>query len=86
MKCGGPASGRGFPAYKGPMQDHLNTFCFICGKDASAGVEIGGRVLGACHNMGPNGQTCVDKLKLILERQRVIVKEFVVPVVGGAKS
>jgi hypothetical protein len=76
----------GFPMYKGIMEGKLHTFCFICGRDADAAVEIGGRLLGVCNRQGPNGETCVDKLKLILMRQGVVAKERVVPVVNGGRG
>lgn len=86
MDCGGPSVSRGFPAYKGIMEGQLATFCFICGRDADAGVEIGGRMLGVCNNMGPGNETCMDKLRRLLARQRVIAKENVVVVVNGGKK
>jgi hypothetical protein len=83
MKCGGPSVGRGFPAYKGPMEGTVHLFCFICGKDPHAIVEIGGRKLGVCGNIGPGGKACVDKFRDIMAKQKVIVRERVVPVIGG---
>lgn len=80
--CGGPGVGRGFPDYKGPMEGNLGQFCFICGRGADAGVEIGGRVLGVCNGVVTGGTTCLQKLKGILARQRVVVREFAVPVIG----
>lgn len=84
--CGGPATGRGFPKYKGPLEGHLAKVCFICGCSATAGVEIGGRMIGVCDRMGPHKETCMDKLKRILTRAGVVaVKETVVPVIGGGE-
>lgn len=80
--CGGPMAGRAFPQYKGPMETMLQSFCYICGKEPSGGIMIGGRMLGICETLGPNGQTCLDKFKLILDRRdNVVVKEHVVPVI-----
>ena len=80
--CGGPAVGKGFPKYKGIMENTLHTFCFICGRDADAGVEIMGSMLGVCNNKGVDRETCVEKLRKILSRQPVNVREHVVAVVG----
>lgn len=82
-ECGGPLARRMFPLYKGPMENMLSSFCYICGGEPSGGIMIGSKVLGICDKMGPNGQTCMDKFKLILDGQRnVVVKEHVVPMVG----
>jgi len=86
LQCGGPSVGKGFPSYKGIMENRLNSFCFICNNDAEAGVEIDGRMIGVCNTMGPNGETCMDKLKKILARQKIIARENVVPVIGGDKK
>lgn len=81
--CGGPAMGRGFPMYKGPLHGYLDRLCFICGKGATSGVQIGGRLIGVCNRMGPKKETCLDKLRNILARTgQVVAKEIVVPVVG----
>jgi hypothetical protein len=69
--------------YKGPLEGNLHTICFICGKKATAGVEIGGRMIGVCSRMGPGNETCLDKMKRILARAGTVVsKEILVPVVG----
>lgn len=86
LNCGGPSVGKGFPAYKGIMEHGLHKFCFICNKEADAAIEIGGRMIGVCGNMGPSGETCMDKFKKIMERQSVVVKENVVPVIDGGKA
>jgi hypothetical protein len=79
--CGGPASGKGFPLYKGPFKGRLNNYCFICGMEATSGVDIGGRMIGVCNRIGPSRKTCLDKLRDILSGKKgIIVKEIVVPV------
>jgi hypothetical protein len=50
--CGGPARGRSFPQYRGPLGSDLERWCFVCGADATLGCELGagadrGRV-GCC--------------------------------------
>jgi len=80
-RCGGPASMMGFPEYKGHMKDKLNTFCFICGKEADAAVEIKGRMIGVCNNVNTDGKTCMEKLRQILDRvKNVVVRERVVTI------
>jgi hypothetical protein len=79
--CGGPSVMRSFPMYTGPRYSDLHSFCFICGKEAEACVEMNGRMLGVCNRMGPENETCMDKLRNMLKRRRVIAKETVVPVV-----
>lgn len=81
--CGGPASGKGFPLYEGPFKSRLNNYCFICGREATSGVDIGGKAIGVCNRVGPSNDTCLDKLRRILARQNgVVVRERVVPVIG----
>lgn len=84
-ECGGPAQGRAFPSYKGPMKERLSTMCFICGKDASAGIWIGDGIIGVCQRRGPGGKTHLDMFKEMMEKpgKRLVVNEIVVPVVGG---
>lgn len=54
MDCGGPASHMAFPKYRGPMEGRMLSFCFICGKDADAGVDIKGRgAIGVCEKHVP---------------------------------
>jgi hypothetical protein len=77
-RCGGPMVGRGFPEYKGPYENKLSEYCFICGKDADGSIKIGGRLLGFCKNVGPNNETCFDKMKKMLSGNKVIAKEIVV--------
>lgn len=76
--CGGPLSGKGFPLYKGPMNGMLHTFCFICGKEAQAAVEISGRMIGVCKRVGPGDEKCIDKMRSILSGRAVVVNEMVV--------
>lgn len=81
-KCGGPMSGKGFPEYKGPYASSLSEYCFICGKKADASFNIENRLLGVCKTKGPSG-TCLDVLKQILQRSNIVVKEVIVPKLGG---
>jgi hypothetical protein len=84
MRCGGPVSGMGFPRYKGPVEMVLASFCFICGKSASAAVEIFGNTIGVCDRMGPGNETCKDKMIAMLNRRgNISVKEHLVPIIGG---
>lgn len=80
--CGGPAMGRAFPRYKGPMEGYLYAFCLICGKSSDATLDIGGRSLGICNRQCSDGATCMEKIKGVLARKKVVVKERVVPIVG----
>ena len=72
----------GFIKYKGPMESRLASFCFICGKNSESVIEIKGRMVGICHGMGPNKETCFDKFRSILHgnQKGVIVNEIVVPI------
>jgi hypothetical protein len=79
QQCGGPSVGLGFPKYKGPFENVLSEYCFICGRNADGSVKIGDRLLGFCKNVGPNKETCLDKIKrIVLGSNNVIVKEIVV--------
>jgi len=82
-KCGGPLAGKAFPEYKGPLGGNLSGACFLCGGEPTASVSIGGGMLGICESMGPYGEKCIDKLKKILEKKMVIVKEHVVPLLDN---
>jgi hypothetical protein len=71
--CGGPASHRAFPEYKGPMKGRFLEFCFICGKEASSGADINGKgCVGICEEH-------VSKFKQMLNSKKgsppPIVKE-----------
>ncbi len=72
--CGGPASSRGFPRYKGPWRQGRARFCFRCGGEATAMVEFRERdgerhMIGICEEH-------MDELKRIVGSQKgVIVKE-----------
>ena len=48
--CGGPASGKTFPMYQGPLQDRLEAYCFSCGCEAQHVLEIEENRLGTCIN------------------------------------
>lgn len=76
--CGGPSIGNNYPEYKGPMIGNLHKMCFICGKESSSVVEIKGRMIGVCNRKGPERETCLEKLKNILKREKCIVKEILV--------
>lgn len=88
IECGGPRVGRSYPEYKGVMKDRMASFCFICGKDAEAGVLLEGRLIGVCKNMGPGHKTCYDRFEEMLRRpdRDVVVNEVVVPAVGGGEN
>lgn len=51
-KCGSVFVGLTFPEYKGPLsRDAFPTFCFVCGAEASAGVQADGpETLGVCES------------------------------------
>lgn len=72
--CGGPASSRGFPRYKGPWRQGRARFCFRCGAEATAMVEFRERdgernMIGICDGH-------IGELKNIIEgRQGVVLKE-----------
>jgi hypothetical protein len=83
LLCGGPSSGMAFPLYKGPMAGRLGSICFICGKEADAGLSFGGGFIGVCERIGPNRETHLDKFKVMISGpgKRVVANEIVVPVV-----
>jgi len=81
QNCGGPLVGMGFPKYKGPFENSLSKYCFICGRDSCASIEINNRFIGVCNNVGTEGKTCIDKLYSILSRKKVTVIERVAPVI-----
>lgn len=61
MKCGGPMAHDVFPKYKGPLEGQLAKFCFVCGKDADAGVDIGGKgMIGVCSGHIPQLKEMLD--------------------------
>jgi len=71
--CGGPSSLRAFPSYKGPYSGNLASICFVCGKDATAAVQIGDGFLGVCEKH-------VQQVRDIMEQRKVIVAERTVPI------
>lgn len=84
--CGGPMQGMAFPEYEGPMQGRLASFCYICGADADAAVEIHGKgIVGVCNNARA-GKTCMEMLRDQLSNPRVVRKfeEKTVPLVSGS--
>jgi len=77
-QCGGPASHRAFPLYKGPWRPK-EKFCFLCGKGADEMVDIqNSGSIGVCEEH-------VSKLKELLTagNGKVVVREEVVPVLDG---
>jgi hypothetical protein len=47
--CGGPAQGRSFPHYRGPLLSSVSNYCYLCGEDSDRLLAVGlGRVLGIC--------------------------------------
>lgn len=83
LGCGGPLVGGNFIKYKGPLSSNLHSICFICGKEASSGIDIRGRVIGVCHNIHSTGRTCFQLFKEIISGNgNVVIKEEVVPLVG----
>lgn len=64
MDCGGPMSHRAFPLYKGPMKNKFLDFCFICGKEASAGADINGKgCVGICNDHVPQFKKMLNSKK-----------------------
>jgi len=45
-RCGGPMVGMSFPEYRGAF--NKARFCFICGREADHGIEIGDGMIAAC--------------------------------------
>lgn len=66
--CGSPFRGDAFRHYKGPLKDHLHAYCFMCGTDADAAVEVQGKYVGICNYHIPH-------LKTQVERKGGVVKE-----------
>jgi hypothetical protein len=51
--CGSVFVGMTFPEYKGPLsRDTLPNFCFVCGVEATDGVQVDGKseMLGVCED------------------------------------
>jgi len=48
--CGGPSKMLAFPCYQGQIErTYLAKFCYLCGKNASKTLDVGGRgKLGMC--------------------------------------
>lgn len=82
QQCGGPSVGLSFPKYKGPFENVLSEYCFICGKKADGAIHMKDGLLGFCKNIGPNKETCFDKMKKILlyhkKHVNVVAKEVIV--------
>lgn len=82
--CGGPASGMVFPMYRGPMSGRLGEMCFICGGEASAGLQWKGGFIGVCKKFEPGGKNHLDMFMELISApsQKVVAKEITVPIVG----
>lgn len=72
-RCGGPMQGLAFPEYEGPMEGHLDSFCYICGGTPDACVEIHGKgMVGVCKERKRADKTCMDILRDQLQNPRVV--------------
>lgn len=72
---------RAFPNYKGPWSPK-EKYCFICGRNADASVDIKGKGLVGVCNGEALGKTCMGILREMLEGRRVEEKQ--VQLVGGS--
>ena len=67
--------GLAFPEYEGPMDGNLVSFCYICGGEPDAAVEIHGKgVLGVCKERSRFGKTCMELLRDQLSNPSVVRK------------
>jgi hypothetical protein len=66
------------------MHGRLGDMCFICGQEADVGLQWKGGFIGVCNRMGPNGQTHLDKFKIMISApgQKVVAKEITVPIIN----
>ena len=79
--------GMAFPEYEGPMEGHLTAFCYICGGEPDAMVEIHGRgAVGVCKERKRFGKTCMELLRDQLSNPRVVRRfdEKRIPLFGEA--
>lgn len=49
-RCGGPLAGMDYPMYRGALEGALAAFCFVCGAEATCGIQVGGKIqaVGCC--------------------------------------
>lgn len=47
-ECGGPLVGKVFPYYEGELKGYLVKFCFVCGEEPDAVLEVNNGFLGVC--------------------------------------
>jgi hypothetical protein len=84
--CGGPAALKGFPLYKGPMDNCLAKICYLCGREADFGAMIGGRMIGVCNRIIPGnektGLTCALLFRKILESRKARITEQQASIIG----
>jgi len=80
-ECGGPAKGRAFPKYKGPLGPiALASQCFVCGEVGNIGITILDRTLACCEPHLHIANLEIDRSVLKPEDMGVVrTKRVVVP-------
>jgi len=57
--CGSPLAGKSFHEYRGPLNNRLERYCFMCGADSTVILQpkvANSKRIGCC-------ERCVDKMK-----------------------
>jgi hypothetical protein len=71
-KCGGPIKGLAFPEYVGPLNGHLQNFCFVSGQPSTA-VFVGKH--GSYIGVTDRSIAMINEYSVDGERPRFITKE-----------
>lgn len=77
--CGGPLIGLTYPEYHGPLTGCMTKFCFLCGAQSDAAVQVRDQgLVGVCKKHIPDLESYARKG----ERPPFVTRKFL-PVVKG---